>query len=112
VVRGDLSPAQQAVQAAHAALAFAAAHPEAAAHECPLALLEAPDELALCWLAEDAQRAGAAYAAFFEPDLGHALTAIALEPAADRLARRFPLALREGGEQDDGRDNGPAAAAR
>ena len=98
MTRADLSPAQQAVQAAHAALAFAAKHPELAAASLPLALLSVPDQLALCWLIADAERARLRLATFSEPDLDDALTAIALEPAAGRLVRHLPLALAEGGE--------------
>jgi hypothetical protein len=37
--------------------------------------------------------AGLRVAAFHEPDLDDALTALALEPAASRLVSRLPLAL-------------------
>ena len=58
-----------------------------------LVLLAVRDELALSWLYADAVRAGLRTIAFHEPDLGGALTAIALEPAARRLVTHLPLAL-------------------
>jgi hypothetical protein len=56
-------------------------------------VLAAPDELSLGWLCDDADAAGFRVVRFHEPDLGGALTAAALEPAAARLVARFPLAL-------------------
>jgi hypothetical protein len=82
---------------AHAALDFAVTHPRQASrwHSSSnvLALLEAPDELALCWLCSEAERRGVLCVPFSEPDLGYALTAVAIEPAGWRLARKYPLAL-------------------
>lgn len=75
----------------HAAIEFALRYPGLVPET--LALLAAPDELALWWLCGEAQQDGVAAAAFHEPDLGGALTAVALGPAGYRLARRFPLAL-------------------
>jgi hypothetical protein len=56
-------------------------------------VLAAPDELSLGWLCDDAAAAGLLVVRFHEPDLGGALTAAALEPAAGRLVSRFPLAF-------------------
>jgi hypothetical protein len=56
-------------------------------------LLAARDELALSWLRTDAVAAGLRITSFQEPDLGNALTALALEPAASRLVAGLPLAL-------------------
>jgi hypothetical protein len=100
VTRADLAPPVQACQAIHAALAFAAIH-----HPVPpvLALLEAPDELALCWLLGDAHQQGLSAVPFHEPDLDDALTAVALGPSAARLCRKFSLCMR-GGELDDHHD--------
>lgn len=56
-------------------------------------MLAAPDELSLGWLCDDAAAAGVLVARFHEPDLGGALTAAALEPAAARLVSRLPLAF-------------------
>jgi hypothetical protein len=58
-----------------------------------LVLLVAPDELALSWLYADAVTSALRAVAFHEPDLGGALTAVALEPAARRLVAHLPLAL-------------------
>lgn len=64
-------------------------------------LLQAPDVLALCWLLADSQREGLRAVAFYEPDLGNELTAVALEGAAARLCRKFHLLFEEkGGEQE------------
>jgi hypothetical protein len=56
-------------------------------------LLATPGELALGQLHADAGRAGFRVAAFHEPDLSGALTAIALEPAASRTVSKLPLAF-------------------
>ncbi len=63
-----------------------------------LVVLAAPDELSLGWLCDAAAAAGLLVATFHEPDLGGALTAAALEPAAARLVSRLPLALSRGEE--------------
>lgn len=57
-----------------------------------LAILAASDELALGWLYDDAILAGLHAVSFHEPDLGGALTAVALEPAARSIVRRLPAA--------------------
>lgn len=100
VVRADLAPATQAVQAVHAALDFSVAHPGllAAWHSDSnhLAVLTVPnlDTLqVLCWDAEDR---GLLVVEFREPDLGNELTAAAFEPAAQRFLSSLPLALRGG----------------
>jgi hypothetical protein len=56
-------------------------------------LLAASDELSLTWLRADALAAGLRVVSFREPDLGGALTAVALEPAGCRLVAGLPLAL-------------------
>ena len=56
-------------------------------------LLAAPDEYCLFGLCDAAKARGLRFSVFFEPDLGNALTAVALEPAARRLVSRLPLAL-------------------
>jgi hypothetical protein len=61
-------------------------------------LLATPDELSLGWLCEDAAATGLRVTRFHEPDLGHALTAAAFEPAAHRLVSHLPLALSQRGE--------------
>jgi peptidyl-tRNA hydrolase len=87
----------QACQVAHAALRFALSRPEIARawqrESETIAVLAAPDELALGRLRADAAGAGLHVVAFHEPDLGGALTALALEPSARPLVRRLPTAL-------------------
>jgi hypothetical protein len=61
-------------------------------------VLAVPDELSLGWLCDDAAAAGLLAVRFHEPDLGGALTATALEPAAARLVSRLPLAFSRGEE--------------
>jgi hypothetical protein len=77
----------------HAAIEFTHIH----LAEVPdtVALLAARDELELCWLLSEASRCGVPHAAFREPDLDDALTAIALGPAAKKLCSKYPLALKE-----------------
>ena len=99
VVRGDLPPGAQAVQAVHAARQFAFEHAEVEQRwfdtSNTLALLAVPDEVSLLELLELAGRSGARVSVFREPDLGGAATAIAVEPGAKgrRLCRRLPRAL-------------------
>lgn len=97
VVREDLPPAQQAVQAMHAARELQDAHPEAerAWHERSntIALLAVPDEPALAMLARSAELHGLRVAMFREPDLADAATAVALLGDAKRLLRDLPRAL-------------------
>ncbi len=86
VVDGCLSAAQQAVQAAHAALDWGMLHGE---HGETIVLLEGRDEAhvrALAALASDA-------VLFEEPDLGMRATAVAFS-FDRRLTRKLPLALR------------------
>jgi hypothetical protein len=102
VTRRDLPPGSQAVQAAHAALEFAVAYPEIFVewHRASntLVMLATPDEASLSWLCADAAASGLRLIPFYEPDLGDALTAVALEPAARRLVAHLPLALYSRGE--------------
>jgi hypothetical protein len=93
VTRGDLPPGTQACQAAHAAVEFALTFPDIANTAPVVVLLAASDELSLSWLRADAVTAGLRITSFHEPDLGDALTAIALEPAGRRLVAGLPLAL-------------------
>jgi hypothetical protein len=100
ITRADLPPGTQAVQAAHAAIEFAVTYPSLTSswHSASntLVVLAVPDELALGWLDQDARASGLRAARFREPDLGGALTAVAIEPAGHRLLRRLPLALTAG----------------
>lgn len=97
VVRRDLSPGRRAAQLCHAMRQFADDHPAAERvwfeASNTLVLLEVDDEPALAVLASAATKDGIAVSRFHEPDLGGALTAIALGPSARSLVRRLPLAL-------------------
>jgi hypothetical protein len=97
VTRADLAPGTQACQAAHAAFDFAVAFPELTRswHHASntLVILAVRDELELAWLCQDAAASGFRLAQVREPDLAGALTAVALEPAAARLAGRVRLAF-------------------
>ena len=93
-----MPPGAQAVQACHAAFAFAAAHGELTRDwlqsSSNLVLAAVEDEPALAALAEKAGGAGLRAVAFREPDLDNAMTALAIEPAGRRLCGALPLALR------------------
>lgn len=99
VVRADLPPGAQAVQAAHAMREFAEQHPEIEktwhAESNTVAMLAVPDEGCLVIWYEKLRRWGYAVAEFREPDLGNTLTAFCVEPRAGRLLRDVPLALRQ-----------------
>jgi hypothetical protein len=97
VTRADLEPAQQAVQAAHAALQYAAEHP-GGWHEGALVLLALPSCDSLWDLAYWLDRHGDAVSLFREPDLADELTAIAAGPSAGRMLRHVPLAFSDGKE--------------
>ena len=56
-------------------------------------LLAAPDEAALRSVQLLARAESIRAVGFYEPDLGDALTAVALEPAAGRVLAHLPLAL-------------------
>ncbi len=60
-------------------MGFALTFPEIAVAAPVVVLLAASDELSLSWLHADAVTAGLRVASFQEPDLGGALTAVALE---------------------------------
>lgn len=99
VTRADLPPGDQAVQAAHAMREYAAQHPEQDREwyttSNTLAFLATKDEASLTRLLEKARDRGYTAAPFYEPDLGHALTAVAFGPDARRIVQSLPLALRE-----------------
>jgi hypothetical protein len=89
IVREDLSLAQQVVQASHAAV-------EAARHLIPPDLIHphiivcaAGDEPALWRQLHRLQRHGVRFRAFFEPDRGNELTAVATEPVFGQTRRLF-----------------------
>jgi hypothetical protein len=94
VVSEALDAGRRAAQAVHAALAFAAEHPaiERAwrARSNTVVVLAAP-QVVVAGLADEARSLGAACSVFHEPDLGGALTAVALAPGP--VARRLTRAL-------------------
>lgn len=110
VVRADLSPGPQAVQACHAAREFAALHPEMERswfeRSNHLAILAVPDEQALVRLLARAEERGVAYAPFREPDYGDSLTAVAFEPG--ERGRRLCSGLRLAGSPVRSGDVGQA----
>lgn len=97
ITRADLPPGDQATQSGHAVSAFAVAYPDVhrAWHEHGknLIYLACPDEAALEALA--AHAAPYLHAEFREPDIGNALTALALAGDARRLVSNLPLTLKE-----------------
>lgn len=98
VTREDLSPAQQAVQAAHALTEYLIQHREGASSwyssSNTIALLSVPTEESLSILAHKARRKGFMISEFREPDRLDELTAVAFEPKAKPLLRNIQLALR------------------
>jgi peptidyl-tRNA hydrolase len=101
VTRRDIAPGYQGVQSQHAAIQFAFDHPERAAEWFKvsnyLAWLSVEDEVELMRLITSAQDAGLRWSAFREPDVGGAITAIAIEPhpKTAELCKGLPLSLRE-----------------
>lgn len=97
IVRRDISPEQQAVQSAHAAINFVMEHTDKGASwfcsSNTLALLSVPSEEDVLSFAEKALRSGVSFTVFREPDMGDSATAIALGPGkeAGKLCRRLPL---------------------
>lgn len=98
IVDASLSAGPVAAQAVHAAIAFGAEHPEAAeawrASSNTVAILAAP-ALRLAALEARARARGLLVSRFTEPDLGGALTAIAIEPSPE--ARKLCGGLRPAG---------------
>jgi peptidyl-tRNA hydrolase len=98
IVRGDLIPGAQAVQAMHAARQFAEEHREREARwfaeSNHLAFLSVPGERELLALEREAAWRGLPSSRFEEPDLGGRPTAITLPPEARRLCAKLGLALR------------------
>lgn len=97
VVREDLAPGPQAVQAMHAFRQFQELHGDLERswfrRSNHIAFLSVRDEAALRGLVDKALTDGFRHAGFNEPDLGGALTAVAFEPGAKRILRRLPPAL-------------------
>jgi peptidyl-tRNA hydrolase len=100
ITREDLSAGAQAVQAAHALREFSAKYPEEDQNwyesSNTLILKVVPNEPELLSLLRQAENQGIKAVPFREPDIGDALTAIALapDPRTETLCRGHPLALR------------------
>lgn len=99
VTRSDLAPGAQLAQSCHAVSAFAATFPEVHrewhANGQNLVVLAALDEKRLGNLLDSLEDVhGLSCAAFFEPDFGGQMTAIAVPGEAAKLLSSLPLALR------------------
>lgn len=101
VTRSDLCAGYQAVQSCHALRQFTAEHPDIDSEWFTksnyLALLSASDEVELMRLIVKAKDHNVRWSAFREPDVGGAITAIALEPSrsAAEICKDLQLALKE-----------------
>ena len=97
VTRRDLPPGSRATQMAHALREYVEHCPESdrAWYETSktLVCLEVADEPSLRELIDKALVRDVPVAVFEEPDLGDALTAIALGPSAKPFVRHLDLAL-------------------
>lgn len=100
VVRADLDPGIQAVQAVHAASHFIFEHYELSKEwnlkSDFIALLSIATENELDELKRKAQEKGILYSVFHEDDLGNQFTAMALEPSnkSKKLCSRLKLAFK------------------
>jgi hypothetical protein len=93
IVRTDLSPEQQAIQAGHAAVEWARRYGHLYTHPT-FVLLEAENKAHLKWLMVKMVLAGVAYIPFYEPDRNDGLTALAVHYHGSkerRLFRKLPL---------------------
>lgn len=97
VVRADLPPGSQAVQAVHSMRQFVEEHAdrekrwfEQSNH---LAFLEVFDEAALVRLTREARLSRIAFSEFREPDLGGSLTSVTIAPEGKRICRGLRKAL-------------------
>ena len=101
ITRRDLSPGQQAIQAAHASIEFQHEHPEISknwnTNSKYLIFLSVEDEQTLHFFLEKIKFYDLKHTTFTEPDIGDQLTAICLEPSerAQKLTSNLPLALKE-----------------
>lgn len=101
ITRRDIPPGYQAVQSCHAIREFTKDHPERDlewfTNSNYLALLSVEDEIELMRLLVRAKDLGLKASAFREPDVGGAITAIAIEPhpKTAKLCEKLPLALKE-----------------
>jgi siroheme synthase (precorrin-2 oxidase/ferrochelatase) len=97
VSRQDLAPGLRAAQLCHAIRAFTEEHPtvdrEWFTTSNTLVLLETVNEEELRRVVSSVRAEGIPVSEFLEPDLGDALTAIAVSPRGRHLLRRLPLAF-------------------
>lgn len=99
VTRRDLTPGMQAAQSVHAAFEFARTHPLITEHWMEnsnnICVLAVENEIELIGLLGATKMLNLDSVAFYEPDVGNELTAIAIEPCdiSQRLVSRLDLAL-------------------
>jgi peptidyl-tRNA hydrolase len=94
LVRSDLTPAQQAVQAGHAVAEFMFCRGETTTwRNGTLVYLSVPNEKELKEWIELFHKNNLPWIDFIEEDLGHSITAVAVT-GADRLVKGLPLLLR------------------
>lgn len=104
MIRSDLAPGYAATQACHAAVGFAIEHPALAVEwertSSTLVMLST-DDLDLAELVDVVRLEQAPHFSFHEPDLGDALTAVALFPTPRLIPRlrRLPLLLQDTREE-------------
>jgi hypothetical protein len=90
LVRSDLSPSQQAVQAIHAAVEASRVGLIDGSGDHPhLVVLSIPDESSLLIASEKLRAADIPHAVFVEPDLGDEATALATAPLSGDARRHF-----------------------
>ncbi len=100
ITRSDLKPGQQAVQAAHALTEFIFEHQQQAkywkTYSNTIVMLVVDSEEKLEKIIFKCSQRGIRYSSFYEPDLDHMLTAIAIEPGelSSKVCSGIPLALR------------------
>lgn len=101
VTREDLTPGQQAVQSAHAAVNFTFEHPSRAgpwfSNSNYLILLSVKSEKQLYLLIQKCAYHGLHYTIFREPDIGNKITAIAIAPSpvTQKLVSKIPLLFKD-----------------
>lgn len=101
ITRRDIEPGYQGVQSCHAIRQFTADHPDRDQEWFKssnyLAWLSTENEIELMRLLVAAQDLGLKWSAWREPDVGGAITAIAIEPSPKtvELCKNLPRALKE-----------------
>lgn len=101
VTRRDIPAGYQAVQSCHAIRQFTAEHPDVDVEwfskSNHLALLSVENEIELMRLLVSSKDHNLKFSAFREPDVGGAITAIAIQPhpKTTEICKHLPLALRE-----------------